>query len=73
MCEFPKCAGVLTVKNGASEVANELLEQVGLLTGDLVVAITLPAGIGIGGGETRAKLGVEVCKAGQRGCSQEGA
>ena len=55
------CRGaVLTVKNGASEVANELLEQVGLLTGDLVEAITLPAVVGIRGGETRAKLGVEV-------------
>jgi hypothetical protein len=54
-------AGMLTVENRTSEVTNELLEQVGLLTRDLVEAITLPARVGIGGGETRAKLGVEVC------------
>lgn len=50
-----------TVENGSSEVANELLEQVGLLTGDFVVAITLATGVSVSGGETSAELSVEDC------------
>lgn len=49
----------LTVKNGTGEVANELLEKVGLLAGDFVEAIALATLLDLVGGETSAKLGVE--------------
>lgn len=50
-----------TVKNGTSEVTEELLEKVGLLRRDFVVSITLATVLNIVVGETGAKFGVEDC------------
>jgi hypothetical protein len=50
-----------TVENGTSEVTEELLEKVGLLTRDFVEAITLPAVLDIGASETSTELSVEDC------------
>lgn len=54
-----------TVKNGTSEVTEELLEEVRLLRRDLVETITLPARLDIAVVETGAELRVEVCIVGQ--------
>lgn len=62
---------MLTVENGTSEVTEELLEQVRLLRRDFVEAITLAAGVDVGGIETSSELSVEVCVAGQYGCSAD--
>lgn len=52
---------MLTVKNGTLKVTEELLEKVGLLTGDFVEAITLATLLDLVAGKTGAKLSVEVC------------
>jgi hypothetical protein len=54
---------MLTVENGTLKVTEELLEKVGLLTGDFVVTIALATLLDVVAGETGAKLGVEVCVA----------
>jgi len=49
----------LTVENGTSEVAEELLEKVGLLGRDFVEAIALATLLDFVRGETSSKFGVE--------------
>jgi hypothetical protein len=50
-----------TVENGTSEVAEELLEEVGLLRRNFVEAILLATRLDVVAGETSPELGVEVC------------
>ena len=58
-----------TVENGTSEVTEKLLEKIGLLAGDFVEAIALPAGLDVVASQTGAQLGVEDCIASQHSCS----
>jgi hypothetical protein len=51
---------MLTVENGTLKVTEELLEKVGLLTGDFVEAIALATLLDVAAGKTSAQLGVEV-------------
>lgn len=53
---------VLTVENWTGEVAEELLEKVGLLARDFVEAIALAALLDVVRGETGAELRVEDCR-----------
>lgn len=50
-----------TVENRTGEVTHELLQEVGLLRGDFVVAITLATALSLGGGKTGAKFSVDDC------------
>lgn len=52
-----------TVENGSSEVAHELLQEVGLLRRDLVEAITLATRVSLVGRKTSAELSVQDCVA----------
>jgi uncharacterized protein YdhG (YjbR/CyaY superfamily) len=53
------CAGIHTVKNGTSEVTEELLEEVRLLRRNLVEAISLATSFHVVRSETGAKLCVD--------------
>lgn len=50
-----------TIENRTGEVTHELLQQVGLLRGDFVVAIALATALSLVRGETSAKLSVDDC------------
>jgi Na+(H+)/acetate symporter ActP len=50
-----------TVENRTSEITNELLQQVGLLGGDLVEAIALATAFSLVAGKTSSELSVEDC------------
>lgn len=55
------CADMHTVENRTGEITHELLQEVGLLRGDFVVAIALATAVGLVSGETGAKLSVDDC------------
>jgi hypothetical protein len=50
-----------TVENGTSEVTEKLLEEIGLLRRNLVVAIALATSLDFVASKTGAKLGVDNC------------
>lgn len=58
-----------TVKNGTSEVTEELLEKVRLLRRNLVETIALAASLDVVRSQTGAELGVDDCDDGQYDCS----
>lgn len=51
--------GRLTVKNRTTEITNELDEEVGLLSGQLVPTSSLATGIDVAGAQTGAHVGLE--------------